>query len=361
MKYYLIAGEASGDIHGSALMSAIKIQDPNATFRFWGGDNMQNISQGIVKHYKDTSFMGFIEVIKNLPTIIKLFSFCKKDIKEYNPDKIIFIDYPGFNLRMALWAKKKGFETIYYIAPQVWAWKESRVKKIKKYIDHLFVILPFEEAYFQSHGIDAKYYGHPLVNRIKSFQESCELNKTIPPNCIACFPGSRKQEIKAHMDVIIQAAEEFPDEKFVIAGVQSVDSSVYQNQSNHNIEIIFNKNYQLLSQAKLAIVSSGTATLETALFNVPQVVIYKGNELSYQIAKRIIKLDYISLVNLLANKEVVKELIQGQLTKDNLVFELKSLMNIAVIDIQRDAYAEIRQMLGEENPNIAIANIIANA
>lgn len=358
MRYYLIAGEASGDIHGSALMRSIKSSDPNAEFRFWGGDEMESVSEGLVKHYRDTSFMGFIEVIKNLFVIMKLFSFCKKDITAFSPDKIIFIDYPGFNLRMASWAKKNGYETIYYIAPQVWAWKESRVKKIKKSIDHLFVILPFEKAFFEKHSIDAKYFGHPLTTRIERFLDSHKINENIPKDCIACFPGSRSQEIRAHMDVIIQAAKKLPNEKFVIAGVQSVETNVYKQAYNQNIDIIFNKNYQLLSKAKLAIVTSGTATLETALFNVPQVVIYKGNELSYQIAKRIIKLEYISLVNLLSNKEVVKELIQNQLTTDNLTKEIRSLMDKAVIESQRHAYGQIRQMLGTEDPSIEIAKII---
>jgi lipid-A-disaccharide synthase len=259
---------------------------------------------------------------------------------------------------MAGWSKKQGFKTIYYIAPQVWAWKESRVKKIKKYIDQLFVILPFEESYFQEHNIKAKYFGHPLKTRIKKFQDSYVPDITIPSDCIACFPGSRKQEISAHMDVIIQVAKRFSKENFVIAGVQTVDTKVYDQLVPNNFQIVFNQNYQILSQAKLAIVSSGTATLEAALFNVPQVVIYRGNELSYQIAKRIIKLEHISLVNLLAKRTVVKELIQSELSKDRLEKEIESLLQESTMTFQRQAYAQINNILGEDDPSLAIASLI---
>ena len=358
MKYYLIAGEASGDINAAALMSSILKQDPDAEFRYWGGDEMGKIAPGLVKHYKNTSFMGFVEVFKNLKTIISLFKFCKKDILNYNPDKVIFIDYPGFNLRMAKWTKRKGFFNIYFIAPQVWAWKESRVKQINAYVDQLFVVLPFEKAFFAKHNIDAHYFGHPLKHRINKFIKDKSTNTKNKNGFIACFPGSRKQEIKSHMHIINAIAKKMPQQEFKVAAVKSVQSKIYEQKKEPNIKLVYNQNYELLCRAKSAIISSGTATLEAALFGVPQVVIYKGNPISYQIAKRIINLKYISLVNLLADSPVVSELIQSELTVDRLHEELSKLNQNDHRASMFNSYSSISSQLGEGNPCNKIAELI---
>ena len=333
MKYYIIAGEASGDLHGSNLMKALFKIDPNADIRFWGGDLMQTVGGTLVTHYKDRAFMGFTEVITNLSKIFKFISFCKKDIRAFNPDTIIFIDNSGFNLRIAKWAKQAKYKTNYYISPQVWASRANRVKKIKRDIDHMYVILPFVKKFYKTYNYDVHFVGHPLIDAIADkkqvdafkFRSTHHLsNKPI----IALLPGSRKQEIRKMLSVMLSITKYFPDFQFVIAGAPSQEFQFYKTFIKTNqISFINNKTYDLLSIATAALVTSGTATLETALFKVPQVVCYKGSKISYLIAKRIITLKYISLVNLIMNKEVVKELIQDNFNSKTLKHELEHILN----------------------------------
>lgn len=334
MKYYIISGEASGDLHGANLMKALQEQDANAEFRFWGGDLMQAVGGTMVKHYRELAFMGFVEVVMNLRTITKNLAFCKQDIETYNPDVIIYIDYPGFNLRIAKWAKLKGFKNHYYISPQIWAWKENRIKAIKNDIDEMYVILPFEKSFYEDkHKFPVHFVGHPLIDAINNrtpinaseFRTENGLsNKPI----IALLPGSRQQEITKILAIMLSVVDNYPDHQFVIAGAPSQDFSFYkQFIKKANVHFLSNKTYDLLSVATAALVTSGTATLETALFKVPQVVCYKGSWMSYQIGKRLVKLDYISLVNLILNKEAVTELIQDDFNTKRLKKELDSLLD----------------------------------
>jgi lipid-A-disaccharide synthase len=334
MKYYIIAGEASGDLHGSNLMKALYKEDASAEIRFWGGDLMQNVGGTLVKHYRELAFMGFAEVILNLKTILNNIKFCKNDIQNFNPDVIIFIDYPGFNMRIAKWAKQKGIKTHYYIAPQIWAWKENRIKEIKRDFDRLFVILPFEKDFFEvKHHFPVDFVGHPLIdaihNREKTDESSFRKNNNLDEKpVIAILPGSRKQEITKMLSVMLSIADDFSDYQFVIAGAPSQEYHFYEQfLTNKNVKFISNKTYDLLSISYAALVTSGTATLETALFKVPEVVCYKGSWASYQIAKRIITLKYISLVNLIMDEEVVTELIQEKFNTKNLKRELSKLLN----------------------------------
>ena len=333
MKYYIIAGEASGDLHGSNLMKALYKEDPNADIRFWGGDLMQNVGGTLVKHYRELAFMGFIEVIFNLKTILNNIKICKKDILEFKPDVLVFIDYPGFNLRIAKWAKELGMKTHYYISPQIWAWKESRITDIKRDVDKMYVILPFEKSFYEDkHHYPVSFVGHPLIDAIHNqptidgivFRSENQLNEK---PIIAILPGSRKQEITKMLSIMLSVVKDFPEYQFVIAGAPSQDFSFYERFiSNENIKFISNKTYDLLSNATAALVTSGTATLETALFKVPEVVCYKGSWASYQIAKRIITLKYISLVNLIMDEEVVTELIQEDCTTKRIQEELKKIL-----------------------------------
>jgi lipid-A-disaccharide synthase len=341
MKYYIIAGEASGDLHGSNLILEIKKKDPDARIRAWGGAKMKEVGAEIVKDYRDLAFMGFTEVIRNLPAILQNIRFCKRDILTFNPDAVIFIDYPGFNLRIAAWARKLGFKTIYYISPQVWAWKESRVKSIRTHIDKMLVILPFEKAFFQKWNYETTYVGHPLVEVIEQFKKSTEANKqpeiyagsgqmvhsSLP--LVALLPGSRKQEILKKLPVMLEAGRFFPEFQFVIAEAPGLEA-VFYDEILKNYPMagrVRNQTYSLLMHANAACVTSGTATLETALFGVPEVICYKGSSVSYQIAKRLIKVKYISLVNLIMDKPVVKELIQDEMNVKNIVAELKKLLS----------------------------------
>ncbi|MDW5287923.1 lipid-A-disaccharide synthase [Formosa sp. PL04] len=333
MKYYIIAGEASGDLHGSNLMKALQKVDINAEFRFWGGDLMQNVGGTLVSHFKERAFMGFAEVITNLSKILKAISFCKQDIENYNPDVIIFIDNSGFNLRIAKWAKQHNYRTNYYISPQVWASRASRVKNIKHDIDAMYVILPFVKPFYATYDYDVTFVGHPLIDAISDrtqvdeykFRAEHDLN-TKP--IIAILPGSRKQEINKMLTVMLSIIDDYPNYQFVIAGAPSQDFDYYQQFiKNTNVHFIANKTYDLLSVSYAALVTSGTATLETALFKVPQVVCYKGSWLSYQIGRRIIKLKYISLVNLIMDKPVVTELIQDEFNSKNLKKELNLILN----------------------------------
>lgn len=333
MKYYIIAGEASGDLHGSNLMKAIYTEDPNATIRFWGGDLMKNAGGTLVKHYRDLAFMGFLEVVLNLKTILNNIQFCKSDIQAFQPDAIIFIDYPGFNMRIATWAKERKIPTHYYISPQIWAWKENRIKAIKRDVDHMYVILPFEKDFYEKkHHFPVSFVGHPLIDAIQNRKKLDRAtfileNKLTDKPIIALLPGSRKQEITKMLSGMLSIVKDFPDYQFVIAGAPSQDFSFYEPfLKKENVHFISNKTYDLLQVAHAALVTSGTATLETALFKVPEVVCYKGSWVSYQIAKRIITLKYISLVNLIMDQEVVKELIQDDFNSRQLKIELNKIL-----------------------------------
>jgi lipid-A-disaccharide synthase len=333
MKYYIIAGEASGDLHGSNLMKALYIEDSNAEIRFWGGDLMQNVGGTLVKHYRELAFMGFLEVALNLKTILNNIKFCKADIEKFKPDVIIFIDYPGFNMRIAKWAKQKGIKTHYYIAPQIWAWKENRIVAIKRDFDKLFVILPFEKDFFEKkHHFPVVFVGHPLIdaihNRTKIDENTFRKENNLDDKpIIAILPGSRKQEISKMLSIMLSVVDDFQEYQFVIAGAPSQEFSFYEPfLTTKNVKFVANKTYDLLSNATAALVTSGTATLETALLKVPEVVCYKGSWASYQIAKRVITLKYISLVNLIMDAPIVSELIQEDCTTNRIKEELLKIL-----------------------------------
>jgi lipid-A-disaccharide synthase len=349
MKYYLIAGEASGDLHGSNLIKELQKLDPNAQIRFWGGDKMKASGATLVKHYKELAFMGFAEVIKNLPEILKNFKFCKSDITAFQPDVVIFIDYPGFNLRMAKWAKENNYKTVFYISPQVWAWKENRVKNIKKYIDKMLVILPFEKDFYKKWNYEVEYVGHPLVKVIEDFKKH-HPEIRVSGNTVALLPGSRKQEIEAKLPVMLQATKNFPEYQFVVGKAPSTEDEFYDSfiKDYKNVKVMSNDTYSLLMKSEAALVTSGTATLETALFGVPEIVCYKASNISYHIAKRLVKLKFISLVNLIMNKEVVKELIQTDLTADKITVNLKKILFDSEKKQQlKQDYAALKLLLSE--------------
>ncbi|KAA5820587.1 lipid-A-disaccharide synthase [Algibacter amylolyticus] len=364
MKYYIIAGEASGDLHGSNLMKALKAEDANAEIRFWGGDLMQAVGGTLVKHYKERAFMGFIEVIMNLNKIFKDISFCKNDISSFKPDVIVFIDNSGFNLRIAKWAKEAGFKTSYYISPQVWASRASRVKAIKRDIDNMYVILPFVKPFYKKHDYDVTFVGHPLIDAIANrkqvgvlkFREDHQLGEK---PIIALLPGSRKQEITKMLSVMLSVVDEYTTHQFVIAGAPSQDYSFYETFIKaNNVKFISNKTYDLLSVSTAALVTSGTATLETALFKIPQVVCYKGSTISYQIAKRIITLKFISLVNLVMDREVVTELIQNDFNKKNLKKELDKILDPETRTKLFLDYYELEKKLGGVGASKKTASLI---
>ena len=347
-KLYIIAGEASGDLHGSNLIKQLKNIDSAIDIRCWGGDKMQAEGATLVKHFKELAFMGFIEVVKNLPTILKNISFCKEDILAYKPNAIILIDYPGFNLRIAKWAKQQGIKVIYYISPQVWAWKENRVKLMKQCIDKMICIIPFEKDFYKNKwNWDVEYVGHPLVEVVEQFNIQ-HSNLKIENNIIALLPGSRKQEILTKLPIMLSVVEHFPTYQFVVAKAPGLDEDFYNNliAPYKNVSWVVNETYALLSKAKAALVTSGTATLETALFGVPQIICYKGSNISYQIAKKLIKIKFIGLVNLIMDKEVVKELIQNQLTTQNLHKELTLLLEDGIkLQQLKSDYALLWQLL----------------
>jgi len=357
MKYYIIAGEASGDLHGSNLIKELKKLDEAADIRCWGGDLMQQAGAHLVKHYRDLAFMGFAEVVKNLGTILKNLKFCKEDILQFKPDALILIDYPGFNLRIAKWAKQQGLfiegggKVIYYISPQVWAWKENRVKEMKKDIDKMIVIIPFEKDYFKNKwNWNVEYVGHPLAEEIERHKVQGTSSKFSGKPIVALLPGSRKQEIAKKLPIMLEVSKFFPGYQFIVAEAPSVEDEFYRNFTKpySNVSAVKNQTYDLLSQAKAAAVTSGTATLETALFGVPEIVCYKGSPISYQIAKRVIKVKYISLVNLIMDRLVVKELIQNDLTVENLRHELHELLTNEkrIAEIKKD-YGELKGILSE--------------
>ena len=364
MKYYIIAGEASGDLHGANLMKALYKEDAKADIRFWGGDLMQNVGGTLVSHYKERAFMGFFEVLKNLNKVLVFIGFCKKDIEEYQPDVIIFIDNSGFNLRIAKWAKQQGFKTNYYISPQVWASRATRVKAIKRDVDELYVILPFEKEFYKKFDYDVTFVGHPLIDAIADRDQVNEFDfrekhKLGTKPIIALLPGSRKQEITKKLTVMLSIVDDFSDYTFVIAGAPSQDFYFYKNIiGDKKVSFIDNKTYDLLSISYAALVASGTATLETALLKVPQVVCYKGSFLSYQIAKRIITLKFISLVNLIMDREVVTELIQNDLTKKNLKKELSKILDSEHREKLFLDYFELEKKLGGKGASEKTAKLI---
>lgn len=365
MKYYIIAGEASGDLHGSNLMKNIFKEDSNAEIRFWGGDLMQQAGGTLVKHYRDLAFMGFIEVVANLKTILNNIKICKADILKFNPDVIIFIDYPGFNMRIAKWAKNLNIKTHYYISPQIWAWKENRIKSIKRDIDKMYVILPFEKDFYEKkHNYPVEFVGHPLIDAIHNRSKTDPLlfkkeNNLEEKPIIALLPGSRKQEISKMLSEMLSVVEDFSDYQFVIAGAPSQDYEFYkQFLTNKNVRFISNKTYDLLSVSHAALVTSGTATLETALFKVPEVVLYKGSWASYQIAKRIITLKYISLVNLIMDKEVVTELIQDNCNKKQIKKELNKILTEDHRKVLLEEYNLLEEKLGGEGASSKTAHLI---
>jgi lipid-A-disaccharide synthase len=349
MKYFIIAGEASGDLHGSNLVKEIRKLDPKALILGWGGDKMQAEGVIILKHIKELAFMGFVEVLTNIKTIMANFRLCKKQLAGSNPDIIIFIDYPGFNLKMAKWSKLQGFKTAYYISPTVWAWKENRIKTIKKYVDRMICILPFEKKFYEARGCQVFYAGHPTAEVVRKEKA---IPSTIPyEKVIALLPGSRVQEVNKMLPIMLEAIKDLKDHKVIIAQAPNLDAAIYAPfLQQHPFEIVQHKTYDILKVAQLALVTSGTATLETALFNVPQVVCYIANPISYTIAKRLVRVKYISLVNLILNRESVKELIQDELTMASLKKEIDALMHDETKrnNLLQD-YHELESMLVEGN------------
>lgn len=367
MRYYLIAGEASGDLHGANLMKAIKTYDAEAQFRFFGGDLMteQGTIGNRVKHSSEMAFMGFVEVALNLRTILRNMELAKKDILSWAPDAVILIDFPGFNLKIARFAKDHGMKVFYYISPKVWAWNQKRVLKIKKAVDHMFCILPFEVDFYKSWGMDVDYVGNPLLDAIsafkadKSFVAQYQHEKSA---IVALLPGSRKQEISLLLPTMLETAKQFPDFKFIIAGAPNFDLSFYQKfMTDEQYEVVFNNTYNLLNIADAALVASGTATLETALFKVPQVVLYKMNPITIAIGRLIIKVKYISLVNLIMDKAVVKELIQNDANPDEIARELDSMIKDYIYrDKILDDYNVLAEKMGSPGASQKTAALITD-
>lgn len=367
MKYYIIAGEASGDLHGSNLIRGLKAEDPEAECRIWGGDLMEAAGGQLRKHYRDLAFMGFWEVAKNIRTILGNIKYCKQDILDFQPDALILIDYPGFNLRIAKWAKAQGMKVFYYISPQLWAWHSSRVHEIKSSVDRMFVILPFEQDFYKKYDYEVDFVGHPLMDVVdqgvaaEGFREKNRLDSR---PIIALLPGSRKQEIERTLEVMLAVTLDFPEYQFVIAGAPSQEDAFYQaiikksRLGVEGVQLVSNQTYALLSQAEAALVTSGTATLETALFGVPQVVCYKGSFLSYIIARRLVNVEFIALANLIAGREVVKELIQQDFNAANLRKELAKLLEPENRRRISEGYALIRERLGSAGASRRAASLI---
>ena len=370
MNYYVIAGEPSGDLHGSNLLKSIKQVDANAHFRCWGGDLMRAQGGEIVKHYKELAFMGFIEVILNLKTILKNIAFCKEDILAHKPDALILIDYPGFNLRIAKWAKQQGIRVFYYISPTIWAWKENRIKTVKDCVERMYVILPFEKKFYADRGVEVDYFGHPLVDVLKLEEKKIisredflkKYNLSEKP-IIALLPGSRAQEVKHILPVMMQVIKHFPDYQFVVSAIPSLPKSAYEEPTKgFPVTIITNDTYSIMHHAYVGLIKSGTSSLEAALFKLPHIVCYLGNGASFYIAKKLVgsRLQYVSLVNIIPNKEVLKELLQQDFTVPKIVEELRMLLTDKKrYEILND-YNLLISMLQDENISLKIANSIYN-
>lgn len=363
-KIYIIAGEASGDLHGSNLMKALLTEaQGEVSFRFWGGDKMSEIAGDPVKHIRDLAFMGFIEVLANIRTIFKNIKYCKEDILAFKPDVLVLIDYPGFNLRIAEWAKEQGIQVAYYISPQVWAWKENRVKKIKRSVDQMFVILPFEKDFYRKHEMEVEYVGHPLMDAILNYRSDKndlnEIRSSLRLNServIAVLPGSRKQEISVKLPIMLEAVRELKDFTILIAGAPSIDPGFYGPFLNDQVQLIYGKTYDILSISEAAIVTSGTATLETALIGIPQVVCYKGSAISYHIAKRLVKIKFISLVNLILDKEAVVELIQTDCNPERIKEEIDLILEGKPKRMQiLTDYQKLTEVLGGGGASLKVA------
>ncbi len=367
MKYYIIAGEASGDMHAANLIAELNKLDAKPEYRCWGGDLMQAQGAEVVKHYRDLAFMGFAEVLMNLRTINNNLNFCKKDIIDYKPDALILVDYPGFNLRIAKFAKQHGILVYYYISPQIWAWKKSRVHQIKRNMDKVFCILPFEADFYAKYNYKADYVGHPLLDELRKHDKistSTELEKLKAADSrpiIALLPGSRKQEISKILPSMVAIIDSFPQYQFIISGVKWQSEELYRSKmGNSKTPILWGDTYHLLQNSYAALVTSGTATLETALFNIPQVVLYKANKASYVIAKQIVKgIEFISLPNLIMNRLVVTELIQGECNVEKITSELQKITeNQTSRDKMLADYNELHEVLGNGNASLKTAKLL---
>lgn len=370
MKYYIIAGEPSGDLHASNFMKELKTLDAEADFCFLGGDLMEQVAnRKPTIHIKQMAFMGFVDVAKNIGKIKRNFKIVKEDIEWYKPDVVIMVDYPGFNLRMAKWSKEKGFKVFFYISPTVWAWKENRVETIKKYVDKMFVILPFEEEFYKKHNYKVDFVGHPLLDAIEdrkktmlSKEEFISKNKLSNKPIVAVLPGSRKQEVDYMFDIMLSMMDNFKDYQFVIAGTDNLPNEVYNNARQKGIPVVFNQTYELMRYAVAGVIKSGTSSLESALFELPEVICYKGGSLSFFIAKQLVNVKYIGMPNLIMDKPIVKELIQNELTAKNISEELKLLLddkdyrNRMIND-----YKEMKEKLGGVGASRRMAVQVYNA
>ena len=368
MKFYIIAGEASGDLHGSNLMKELKKRDQNAEFRFWGGDLMLEQADNIARHYRELAYMGLVEVLQNLGKIIRNIRFCKSDINNFKPDAVILIDYPGFNLRIARFAKQQGFRVYYYISPKVWAWKQSRVETIKTCVDKMFVILPFEIDFYKKHNFDVDYVGNPILdsidNKTKSLvskQEFITDNNLDNKPIIALLPGSRKQEINKIIPVMLEIADQYPEHQFVIAATLAIPADYYRSliPDDSGINIVYDQTYALLKHSFVAVVTSGTATLEAALLNVPEVVGYITSKLSYKVGIRFVRVPYISLVNLIMGKEVVREFIQDEMTGKTIKQELDRLISdVEYRENMLKDFSELKKVIGKPGASKRVAELI---
>lgn len=368
MNYFIIAGEASGDLHGSNLMKALKAKDSSASFAFWGGDLMAAQGGTLLKHYRELAFMGVVEVLANLRTILRNFKLCRSQITAFEPDVVILIDYPGFNLKMAQYCHQQGLPVYYYISPKIWAWKKSRIKIIRKSVDRMAVILPFEVPFYKSLDYPVAYVGNPLLDAIAERLPSLPLREefirknALPEKpIIALLAGSRTQEIKRLLPVMLSLPAQFPGYQFVIAGAPSLPPALYQQYTaNQPVSIVYNQTYELLHHAHAAVVTSGTATLETALFRVPQVVIYKANQLSYQIAILFVKVPFFSLVNLIAGKAIVREFLQHRLEVQTATELGRILTDKVYYSKIQEGYNQLIETMGQPGVSDRVADSILN-
>jgi len=360
MKYFIIAGEPSGDLHGANLIKALRKEDVQSEFQFWGGDKMQEAA-GIApaKHINDLAFMGFLEVVQNIFTIFQNFKICKQQIQDFAPDVLILIDYPGFNLKMAKFAHQQGIRVFYYISPKIWAWKQKRVFAIKKYVDRMFTILPFETDFYNRFDVKVDYIGNPLMDAIQKHKNERKIDNKLSPY-IALLPGSRKQELQLILPKMLDVVESFPNYRFVLAATRNLPEDHYKELlGNKKVELVFDKTYEVLDQAEAALVASGTATLETALLNIPQVVCYRANPISYIIAKNLVHIKFISLVNLIMDRQIVTELIQHDLNKEKISKELESILEGGEKrEEMLKNYAEMQKRVGEAGASVRAAKLM---